>query len=91
MMMIIEGHIEMRDPLREGDIQIKVGDLLIEEAILMEDLLEEDIPIGMGRPPGRGGYPGGPPDGDGGLLVMEDPLDLLVDKDHQALKDPLDQ
>ena len=25
------------------------------------------------------------------LLVMEDPLDLLVDKDHQVLKDPLDQ
>ena len=64
--MIIEGHIEIRDPLREGDIQIKVGDLLIKEDTLIEDLLEEDIPIGM-EDPGRGGYPGGgPPDGDGG-------------------------
>ena len=25
------------------------------------------------------------------LLVMEDPLNLLVDKDHQVPKDPLDQ
>ena len=25
------------------------------------------------------------------LLVMEASLDLLVDKDHQVLKDPLDQ
>ena len=25
------------------------------------------------------------------LMEMEDPLDLLVDKDHQVLKDPLDQ
>ena len=23
-------------------------------------------------------------------LMVEDPLDLLVDKDHQALRDPLD-
>ena len=26
VMMTIEGHIEIGDPLREGDIQIKVGD-----------------------------------------------------------------
>ena len=50
------------------------------------------------RPPGRGGYPGGgPPDGNGeppnggGPLEMEDPLDPLVKKDHQIVKDPLDQ
>ena len=28
MMMIIEGHIEIGDHLREGDIQTKVGDPL---------------------------------------------------------------
>ena len=64
MMMIIEGHIEIRDPLREGDIQIKVEDLLTKEDTLIEDLLEEDTPIEMEGPHGRGGYPGeGPPDG----------------------------
>ena len=56
-----------------------------------------------GRPPEKGYLGGGPhdgegpPDGDGGPpdgggpLEMEDPLDLLVDKGHQVLKDPLDQ
>ena len=44
MMMIIEGHIGIRDPLREGDIQIKVEDPLTEEDILIGDLLEEDTP-----------------------------------------------
>ena len=41
------------------------------------------------RPPTRGGYPGAGP------LMVEDPLmameDPLVDKDHQTLKDLLDQ
>ena len=44
MMMIIEDHIEIEDPLREGDIQTKVGDPLTEEDTLIEDLLEKDIP-----------------------------------------------
>ena len=44
MMMIIEGHIEIGDPLREGDIQTKVEDPLTEEDTLIEDLLEEDTP-----------------------------------------------
>ena len=44
MMMIIEGHIEIGDPLREGDIQIKVEDPLTEEDTLIEDLLEEVTP-----------------------------------------------
>ena len=47
MMMIIEGHIEIGDPLREGDTQTKVGDLLTEEDTLIENLLEEDIPKEM--------------------------------------------
>ena len=36
-MMVLEGHIEIRDPLIEGDIQTKVGDSLIKEDSLMED------------------------------------------------------
>ena len=50
IMMVLEGHIEIGDPLREGDIQTKVGDLLTEEDTLIEDLLEEDIPIEMEDP-----------------------------------------
>ena len=79
-------------PLIEGDIQTKEGDPLTEEDTLMEDPLEKDILIGMGDPL---------EEEDTltedllmemeDLLVMEDPLDLLVDKDHQALRDHLDQ
>ena len=43
-MIVLEGHIEI------GDIQTKVGDSLTEEDTLIEDLLEEDILIGMGDP-----------------------------------------
>ena len=50
MMMIIEGHIEIRDSLREGDTQTKVGDPLTKEDTLIEDLLEEDIAIEMEDP-----------------------------------------
>ena len=51
MIMLIQGHIEIGDPLREGDIQIKVEGHLIEENILIEDLLGEDILIEMEDPP----------------------------------------
>ena len=97
-MMVIGGHVEVRDPLMKEDILIKVRDPLIEEDMLIED------------PPG-GGYPhrsGRPLEEEDtlvedplmemedplmveDLLVVQDPLDLLVDKDHQALKDHLDQ
>ena len=50
MIMFIEGHIGIRDPLREGDIQIRVEGHLIEEDILIEDLLEGDIAIEMEDP-----------------------------------------
>ena len=43
-MMTIEGHIEIRNPLKEGDIQVKVEDPLTEEDTLIEDLLEEGTP-----------------------------------------------
>ena len=50
VIMLVEGHIEIGDPLREGDIQIKVEGHMIEEDILREDLLGEDIPIEMEDP-----------------------------------------
>ena len=86
-MMIIEGHIEIRDLLIEKGIQIREGGPLTEEDTLVEDLLEEDILIEMEDPLMEMEDPLMVED----LLVMEDPLDLLVDKDHQALKDLLDQ
>ena len=73
---------EVGDPLKEEDIQVRMGNHLIEGDILIgtEDLLEEeDIlkedPLMVEDP----------------LMAMEDPLDPPVDKDHQALKDLLDQ
>ena len=50
IMMVLEGHIEIGDPLIEEDIQTKVGDPLTKEDTLIEDLLEEDILIGMVDP-----------------------------------------
>ena len=104
MMMIIEGHIEIGDPLREGDIQIKMEDPLTEENTQIEDPLEEgtiemedpleeediqeeDPLMEMADPLIEMEDPLMVED----LLVMEDPLGLLVDKDHQVLKDHLDQ
>ena len=101
-MMVLEGHIEIGDPLREGDIQTKVEDPLTEEDTLMEHSLVmedplEDILIGMGDPLEGDTLAEvllmemeGPLEMED-LLVMEDPLDLLVDKDHQAPRDHLDQ
>ena len=86
MTMIIEDHIEIKDPLRERDIQIKVKDHLIEKDTLIEDLLEEDIPIEMEDPLEEEDTQEKDP-----LMEMEDSLDLLVDKGHEVLKDPLVQ
>ena len=47
MIMSIEDHIGIRDPLKEGDIQVKVEGHLIKEDTWIEDLLREDIPIEM--------------------------------------------
>ena len=49
-MMVLGGHIEVRDPLMKEDILTKVGDPLTKEDILIEDLLEEDILIEMEDP-----------------------------------------
>ena len=82
--MVIEDHIEIGDPLIKEDIPMEVGDALTKEDTLMEedslmeeDPLKEDILMEMGDPLEEE-VP----------LMEEDPLDLLVDKDHQALKDP---
>ena len=50
MIMLIESHIEIKDPLTVGDTQIRVEGHLIEEDILIESLLGGDIPIGMEDP-----------------------------------------
>ena len=94
---VLEGHIEIGDPLIEGDIQTKVGDpltkedTLMEDFLVMEDPLKEDILIGMGDPLEEDTLAEDLLVEMEYLLVMEDPLDLLVDKDHQALRDHLDQ
>ena len=84
--MLIEGHIEIKDLLKEEGIQIKVEGHLIKEDTLIEHLLGEDIPIEMEDPPEEEDTQEEDP-----LMEMEDPLDFLVDKNHQVLKDPLDQ
>ena len=82
-MIALEGHIEIGDPLIGEDIQTKVGDPLTEEDTLIEDLLEEDILIGMGDPlEEEDTLEEGLLMEMEDLLVMEDPLDLLLDKDH---------
>ena len=72
-MMIIEGHIEIENPLREGDIQTKVGDPLTEQDTLIEDLLEEDIPIEKEDPLEEEDTQEEDPLMVEDLLVMEDP------------------
>ena len=93
IMMVLGGHIEIGDPLMKEDILAKVGGPLTEEDTLMEDLLEEDILMEMEDPLEEEDTMVEVPliemedplvmeD----LLVMEDPLDLLVDRDHWALR-----
>ena len=95
---ILEGHIEIGDPLTGEDILTEVGDplteedTLMEDPLVMEDPLEEDTLIGIGDPL---------EEEDTlvedllikmeDLLMMEDLVDLLVDKNHLALRDHLDQ
>ena len=47
MIMLIEDHIGIGDPLKEGNIPVKVESHLIKEDTQIEDLLGEDIPIEM--------------------------------------------
>ena len=50
IMMVLEDHIEIGDPLMKEDILTKVGDPLTKEDTLIEDLQEEDILIEKGDP-----------------------------------------
>ena len=90
-MMVLGGHIEIGDPLMKEDILAKVGDPLTEEDTLIEDLLEEDILIEMGDSLEEKDTLVEDPLKMEDFQVMEGPLDLLVDKDHQALRDHLYQ
>ena len=99
MMIIPTGHhIEIRDPLKEEDIQVRVEGHLIKEDIPIgmrgllkeEDILEED-PLLVEDPLMEMEDPlimEDPLMVEDPLMEMEDPLDPPVDKDHQALKDP---
>ena len=72
-MIMTEDQIGIKDPLKEEDIQVRMEDHLIEEGIpLGIEGLLEEEDILEEDP----------------LMEMEDPLDLLVDKD---CKDLLDQ
>ena len=95
--MALEDHIEIGDPLIEGDILTEVGDpltddTLVDDPLMVEDLLEEDILMEMGDPLEEEDTLVEDPQMEmEDLLMDKDPLDLLVDKDHLALKDHLDQ
>ena len=105
MRMSIEDQIGIRDPLKEGGIQVKVEGHLIEEDIQIEDLPGEDISIEMEGllEEEENILEENPPMVEGSLveiedplmvedpLEMKDPLDSPVDEDHQALKDLLGQ
>ena len=86
MIISIEDHIEIEDPLKEVGIPVRMEGHLIEEDTQIEGLLEEGTSIEMEDPLEEEDTQ------KEDLLMMEDPLemeDLLVDKDHQALKNPL--
>ena len=83
VVMIIDP-TEVRDPLKEEGIQVRMGDCLIEGDILIgiEDLLEEEDflvedPLMVEDPLIV----------EDSLMEMEDPLEPPVDKYHQVLKD----
>ena len=89
MIMLLKDHIGIGDPLREGDIPVKVEGHLIEEDTQIEDFLGEDIPGEMeGLLEEEDILEEDPLMVEASLMEMEDPLDLLVDKDHQVLKEP---
>ena len=80
--ILTEDHLGNGDPLKEEAIQIEVEGHPIKggipigmEGLLEEEDILEEDPLMVEDP----------------LTEMEDPLDLLVDKDHPALKDLLDQ
>ena len=49
-MIMIADHTEIKDPLTEGDIKVKMEGHPIEEDTRIEDTLGEGTPIEMGDP-----------------------------------------
>ena len=95
MIMSMGDHIGIVDPPERGRYPSRAGQPPDQKGYPDRGSPRRRYPNRDRRPPRRGGYPGGgPPNGDGGPLMAEDPLEMedpLVDEDHQALKDPLDQ
>ena len=50
ILIMIGDHIEVKDPLKEGDIKVRMEGHQIEEGTRIEDTLEEATPIEMGDP-----------------------------------------
>ena len=91
ILIVIEDHIEIEDPLKGEDIKVRMGGHQIEEDIKIEDTLGEGTPIEMGDPL----IMEDPLMMEGPLMIenpleMDDTLDTLVNEDHQAPKEPLD-
>ena len=76
ILIVVEEHMEIGDPLKEEDIKVRMEGHHIEEAIRIEDTLGEGIQIGVEDP----------------LMDMEDPLrmeDPLIMEDPLMMEDPL--
>ena len=50
ILIVVEEHMEIKDPLKEEDTKVRMGGHRIEEAIRKEDTLGEGIQIEMGDP-----------------------------------------
>ena len=50
ILIMIGDHIEIEDPLKEGDIKVRTEGHQIEEGTRIEDTLGEGTPIEMGDP-----------------------------------------
>ena len=114
ILIMIRDHMGIKDPLKEGDIKVRMEGHQIEGDTRIEDTLGEGTPIEMGDLLEEEGHlmeMQNPLMMEDPLMMadplmmedlltmkdplimedpleMEDPLDTLVDKDHQALKEP---
>ena len=50
ILLMIGDHTEIEDPLKEGDIKVRMEGHQIEEGTRIEDTLGEGTPIEMGDP-----------------------------------------
>ena len=53
ILIVIEEYMEIKDPLKEEDIKVRMEGHKIEETIRIEDTLGEGIQIEVGRPLGK--------------------------------------